>query len=447
LRRRRHRARVHGLLRVRGTRRRGEALPGSRHRIASGEPRTHRRADCRCVWAPRRLADLPDRGFRAGRCRAPVTTRHRSAVSGQMSDLPTFGVEEEFLLVDAGTGEPASRNAAVAAEAERRGVQLQLELSSCQVETTSSVVTSSTDLGEELSRLRSTAARAAEAAGVQLLASGPPPATPHAFPVTDTPRYRRIGAEFGMVAHEQGICGCHVHVQVPDRAAAVHVSNWLRPWRPFWLPLSANSAIYRNAATGHASWRSVLWRRWPVAGAPPFFAAPQDYDSAVRMLVDTGVILDAGMVYWDVRPSANFPTVEVRVADVPATVAETVLLATLIRAAVMTALATRGESDGPRRLPPGALRAAYWKAAHDGLSGNTLDLVNGRGAVPAREQLGALVTLIRPALRTLGEYDHVVAELDRVAAQGNGAMRQLRAWAKRGKATDVIAEAAAVTLS
>ena len=148
-----------------------------------------------------------------------------------MSDVPTFGAEEEFLLVDPRTGEPAPRNTDVAAEAERRGVKLQLELSSCQVETTSHVAATSTELGEELIRLRRSAAQAAEAVGVQLLASGLPPATPHEFPVTDTPRYRRIGAEFGMIAHEQGICGCHVHVQVPDRGAAIHVSNWLRPGR------------------------------------------------------------------------------------------------------------------------------------------------------------------------------------------------------------------------
>src|SRR3984893_13353002 len=145
-----------------------------------------------------------------------------------MSDLPsfapTFGAEEEFLLVDPRTGEPAPRNAAVAEEAKRRGATLQLELSSCQVETTSSVAATSAELGEELTRLRHAAAEAAEAAGVQLLASGlppappagpagaagvrllasgPPPATPHEFPVTDTPRYRRIGAAYGMIAHEQ----------------------------------------------------------------------------------------------------------------------------------------------------------------------------------------------------------------------------------------------------
>ena len=132
-------------------------------------------------------------------------------------------------------------------------------------------------------------------------------------------------------------------------------------------------------------------------------------------------------------------------ADVPATVAETVLLATLVRAAVMTALEA-GE-DEPGRLAPAALRAAYWKAAHDGLAGRTLDLIHGRGAVPAREQLGTLVHRVRPALESLGEYHRVVGELDRVAAQGNGAMRQLRAWRKRGEVMDVIEEVAAATLS
>jgi glutamate---cysteine ligase / carboxylate-amine ligase len=364
-----------------------------------------------------------------------------------MNDLPTVGAEEEFLLVDQQTGEPAPRNAEVAAEAERRGVTLQLELSSCQVETTSSVAQTSGQLGEELAKLRRGAAQAAQACGLQLLALALPPVTPHEFPVTDTERYRRIGAQFGMVAHEQGICGCHVHVEVPDRAAAIHVSNWLRPWLPSLLALSANSAIYRNADSGYASWRSVLWRRWPVAGAPPFFSSPAEYDETVRMLIETDVILDQKMIYWDVRPSADFPTVEVRVADVPATVAETVLLATLIRAAVMTALEVRDCGEDARRLPPAALRAAYWKAAHDGLSGRTVDLIHGRGAVPAREQLSTLVHRVRPALDALGEYDRVVDELDRIAAQGNGAMRQRNVWRRRGEARDVVEEAATVTLS
>ncbi|QLL09404.1 carboxylate-amine ligase [Mycobacterium vicinigordonae] len=360
-------------------------------------------------------------------------------------DLPTVGVEEEFLLVDPHTGEPAPQGGAVAAEAGRRGVELQQELTSCQVETTSPVVDTAAELREQLTRLRRTASAAADSAGVRLLALGLPPVTPHEFPITDSPRYQLIGDRFGMVAHEQGICGCHVHVQVPDRAAAVHASNWLRPWLPTLLALSANSAIYRNTDTGYASWRSVLWRRWPVAGAPPYFAALDDYDRAVQMFVDSGVLLDSDMVYWDVRPSANFPTVEVRVADVPATVAETVLLATLIRAAVMTAV---DEHDRDTvQPPPGALRAAYWKAAHDGLSGNTLDLIDGSGAVPTRDQLAALVRRVHRALDALDAYPNVVDELERLNTDGNGAMRQLRAWRRRGEVMDVIEQAAVATLS
>lgn len=362
-----------------------------------------------------------------------------------MNHLPSFGVEEEFLLVDPETGEPASRNTEVAAEAERRGVTLQLELSSCQVETTSSVAATSAEIGSELRRLRRTAAQAAEAAGVRLLALGLPPVTPHEFPITDTERYRRIGAEYGMVAHEQGISGCHVHVEVPGRAAAIKVSNWLRPWLPCLLALSANSALYRNTDTGYASWRSILWRRWPVAGAPPFFTSPEQYDRTVRMLVDSGVILDHKMIYWDVRPSASFPTVEIRVADVPATVDETVLLATLIRAAVMTALDARGRGDDGGRLPPAALRAAYWKAAHDGMSGHLLDPLHDGGTLPARQQLDVLVQRVRPALDALGEYDRVTEELDRITAQGNGAMRQRKIWQRGHDMMDVIAEAAAAT--
>ncbi|OBA59066.1 carboxylate--amine ligase [Mycobacterium sp. 1100029.7] len=364
-----------------------------------------------------------------------------------MHHLPSFGVEEEFLLVDPETGQPAPRNSEVAAEAKRRGIDLQVELSSCQVETTSAVASASTELGEELRRLRRTAAQAAQSCGVQLLALGLPPVTPHEFPITDTERYRRIGAEYGMVAHEQGICGCHVHVEVPGRAAAIKVSNWLRPWLPSLLALSANSALYRNTDSGYASWRSILWRRWPAAGAPPFFASPEQYDRTVRMLLDSGVILDHKMIYWDVRPSANFPTVEVRVADVPATVEETVLLATLIRAAVMTALDAQGRGDDGGRLQPAALRAAYWKAAHDGLSGQLLDSVHDHGAVPARQQLDALVQRVRPALDQLGEYDRVTAELDRLMADGNGAMRQRKVWQQRGDMRDVIAAAAAATES
>jgi len=363
-----------------------------------------------------------------------------------MATHPTLGVEEEFLLVDPASGEPVARNAAVAQQAADRGVELQLELTTCQVETATEAVGSTADLRAELSRLRRVAADSATAAGARLLAAGLPPTLPREFPLTDTPRYREIGERFGMIAHEQGICGCHVHVAVPSREAAIRVSNRLRPWLPTLLALSANSAIYRNADTGHASWRSVLWARWPSAGPPPHFDSVDEYDAVVQMMQQAGAMLDDGMVYWDVRPSAKFPTIEVRVADVPATVADTVLLTALTRAAVMTAMddERRGQPTPP--LSPHALKAAYWKAARDGLDGDAVDLLDSHQTIPARDLLDRFVDRLRPALEAVGDYDLVVDELHRLAETGNGATRQRRAWQSRHDVGDVVAAVAAATL-
>ena len=363
-----------------------------------------------------------------------------------MATHPTVGVEEEFLLVDPGTGEPVARNEAVAGHASARGVELQLELTSCQVETTTEVSDTSDQLRTELRRLRHIVAEAAEADGARLLAVGLPPTVPHEFPITDNPRYRRIAERFGMIAHEQGICGCHVHVAVPDRDTAIRVGNRMRPWLPLLLAVTANSAIYRHTDTGYASWRTILWQRWPSAGPPPRFDSADDYDAVVKMLLDSGAMLDDGMVYWDVRPSANFPTIEVRVADVPATVAETVLLAALVRGCVMTALDAerRGETIAP--LGPQALRAAYWKSARYGLDGDAIDLTGSHASVPAVDLLCDLVAHVRPALEAVGDYEMVSSELARIADRGNGAMRQRRAWQRGHDIGDVLTEAAAATL-
>lgn len=364
-----------------------------------------------------------------------------------MASHPTFGVEEEFLLADPTTGEPVAVNKAVARHAADHGVKLQLELTSCQIETTSDVVGGSGELRRELTRLRRIAAEAAEASGARLLAVALPPTVPHEFPITDTPRYREIADKFGMIAHEQGICGCHVHVAVPSRELAIRVSNRLRPWLPLFLALSANSAIYRNTDTGYASFRSILWARLPNAGPPPHFDSIDEYDAAVEMLHHAGVVLDDGMVYWDVRPSAKFPTIELRVADVPATVGQTVLLATLIRASVMTALddERRGEPTPP--LTPHALKAACWKSARDGLDGQAIDLLESHAPVPVRNLLQRMVEHVRPALEDVGDYKMVNVELARLHDEGNGAMRQRRAWHRRHDVKDVIAELAAATLS
>ncbi len=358
---------------------------------------------------------------------------------------PTVGVEEEFLLADPITGAPSPRNVEVAAAAADVGIDLQLELTRCQVEINTEVHTRPLELLDELRRLRRSVANCAEKHGTRLLAVAVPPAVPETFPVTDTPRYQRIEDNFGMLAHEQGLCGCHVHVGVPSREIAVRVGNYLRPWLPVFLSLTANSPVYRATDTGYASWRSIQWQRWPSAGPPPFFDSAADFDDMVRMMRVSGSILDTAMVYWDVRPSVTYPTVEIRVSDVPATVEETALLATLIRAAVTTAQVAIRDGLPPPSVPTEVLRAAYWKAARSGLDGDGLDTISGR-AFPAHTLLAGLVDYLGPALEQSGDQQFVAETVDAVLARGNGARRQRTALSAHNDVTDVIDVVATATL-
>ncbi|WP_071344307.1 carboxylate-amine ligase [Nocardia seriolae] len=358
-----------------------------------------------------------------------------------MEAPPTVGVEEEFLLVDPRTGVPVGRNADVVRTAADFGTELQLEIMRCQVETSTRVHTNTGELLRELRELRRAAAASAEKNDALLLAAAVPPTVPDDLSITATPRYLRIAENFGRLAHEQGLCGCHVHVAVPDRAAALRVSNFLRPWLPVLLAMTANSSIYRGGETGYASWRNILWRRWPSAGPPPHFDSVREFETAVESMLSLGVILDRKMVYWDVRPSSTFPTVEVRVSDVPATVEETALLASLVRALAMTARTT----DSVPVIAEDRLRAAYWRAAHEGIDGTAVDPVDGR-TVPVRDLLDRLIDRIRPALNELGDLGCVTDAVAALLVRGNGARRQLNAFRARGELGDVVDELAEATL-
>ncbi|HTY29065.1 MAG TPA: YbdK family carboxylate-amine ligase, partial [Mycobacterium sp.] len=235
----------------------------------------------------------------------------------------TFGVEEEFLLVDEISGVPFGRNLAVVAAARGLGLSLSTEFANCQVEIDTSVHTTTAELAVELSQARSLAARAAAGLGARLLPTGVPPIGKPPFSLTDSSRFEWITDSFGSLTYGQVICGCHVHVGMPDRETALQVGNYIRLWLPALLSLTANSAVYGGFDTGYASWRAVLQTGWPVSGPPPYFRSVEHFDELVGVLHETGAVLDERMVYWDIRPSSHLPTVEVRISDVPATVEET----------------------------------------------------------------------------------------------------------------------------
>jgi carboxylate-amine ligase len=353
---------------------------------------------------------------------------------------PTLGIEEEFLLCDPQTGRLSLRNSEVAEAGRELGITLQLELSRCQVETATSIGTHIRDLRDQLCESRAVTADAAARVGCQLIAVGTPFYDPPIDAVTSESRYQRMAGLYGALS-DGVMCGCHIHVGVDDRERAVQIINRLRPWLPTLLALTANSPISSSRDTGYASWRYVLFGRWPSSGPPPYFESAQHYEAAVSAMLETGVILDPHMVHWDVRMSDHLPTVEIRISDVPATVEETITLATLVHALVVTANAAIVAGETAPAVDQNLLRAACWRAARDGLEGKSLD-VKGVRLVTAHQAVRHLLEHVAPALAALGELEQVTASLDTIFDQGNGAIVQRRELSRRAQVADVIDECA-----
>ncbi|MGW4490245.1 carboxylate-amine ligase [Amycolatopsis sp. NPDC004368] len=351
-----------------------------------------------------------------------------------MVEVRTFGIEEEFLVVDA-AGRPAHAAGAVLETAdESTPGDLQHELTRSQAETATGICDSPDEAIKQLRSMRVALARAADRRGLRILPCATPPvASDHPPAITPTSRYRRMAEHFGATARATLTCGCHVHVAIPDAEAGTRVIGHVRPWLPVLLTVTANSAIADGLDTGYCSWRHQEWARWPSAGPPPRFASHADYEGVVDAWLRAGAILDRGMVYWDVRLSENQPTVEFRVADVAATAEEAALLAVLCRALVTTVL----DAGEPPHLSNEVLRGRLWRAAREGVKGQCPDPTTG-DLLPTTEVLARLTAFCAPALAATGDTAFVTDGLARLTREGSGADRQRRLFTARHDATDVV---------
>ena len=357
----------------------------------------------------------------------------------------TLGVEEEFLLLDPGTGVNAAvSEQVVAALPDEVRNQSRLELRRSMIEMVTPVCTELTDLGAHLALHRRMAATAAATAGARLVAVGATPVGEPQSAVPPQPRYEEIVARYGPIALDPALCGCHVHVGVPDRELAVQVCNRLRVWLPVIQALTANSPFYAGADSGHASWRSVQLIRWPSVGPTPVFDSAADYDATVAELITSGIMIDEAMVCWYARPSVRYPTVEVRVGDVCLTTDDTVLVAALVRALVATMIDDHRAGTPIPQVRDCVLSAAHWHAAHNGLDGTLMD-PRGGGPRPAWDIVGDLLATVEPALARHGDADIVRAGLARLRSDGTGATRQRLIARRTGDLTAVLAEAANLT--
>lgn len=358
--------------------------------------------------------------------------------------MRTVGVEEEFLLVGAGSSSLAAAGEEVvaAAEASSDG-QFEHELKRAQAELGTRPTGSIAELSGELRQRRAELAAAASSQGTRLLACATSPLDQQ---VRTTParRYQQMTEMFGRVAQMQVSSGMHVHVAIESPAEGVAVLDRIRPWLAVLIALSANSPFLAGQDTGYASYRTMLWGQWPTAGVTDSFGDIEGYQQALAALISSGAALDEGMIYFDARLSARYPTIEVRVADVCADVGDAVTIAAIVRALVSTAAGWARDGVAPVAVRSELLRAASWRAARFGTEEDLVE-VSSAQTVAAWDLIDRLVDAIHPALQDTGDSDRVYRGLNDIRRRGTGARLQREAYAATGSIDGIIDAIAART--
>ncbi|MGW2222061.1 carboxylate-amine ligase [Nonomuraea sp. NPDC001684] len=345
------------------------------------------------------------------------------------------GVEEEYHIVDATTRRVTARAGALLSALPEESFTHELQRS--MVEANSAPFLALDDLARDVCRLRRKLISAADELGLGIAAVGTPQlADLDEVKVFPDQRYEKMLSDFQVLTREQLICGTHVHAEVPDPDLAVAVAHRLTPWLAPLLALSASSPFWDGADTGYASYRTLVWQRWPTTGPIGKFGSAAEYQEMVRGLIRSGVISDAGMLYFDVRPSQHVPTVELRICDACPRVEDVVLIAGLFRALVAREVAAARRGPGPE-VQVEAARAATWQAARWGLEGDLVDPVEGVPR-PAKEVVEDLVTGLRPQLEAAGDWELVTGLTRQVLQTGTSAARQRAAYAERGSLADVV---------
>ncbi len=350
----------------------------------------------------------------------------------------TIGIEEEYQIIHPDTYELHSSSSKVLPGAkEVLGAKAQPELQLSQIEAATPVCQNLEDARSALIHMRRAMVTAAEQQNKLLAAAGTHPFShwknQH---ITPKAHYREVAKNYQQLARDT-IFGCHVHVGLNEREMALQVMNRARVWLAPLLALSANSPFSLGTDTGYASFRSLMWSRWPTAGQPQYFSSLAEYDELLQTLINTGMIEDATTIYWDIRLSEHFNTIEFRVADCCMTVDETMMLVGLIRAIVQTCYEEVQSNDLSPQVRPELLRAAHWRASRYGIDERLIDVVKQR-SLPSQEIMDEMLSTLRPALEAESCWQEVSSQVQKVLHEGNGATRQRAVYQRNEDLKEVV---------
>lgn len=342
------------------------------------------------------------------------------------NDEFSFGIEEEFFVADAATGRLLNRgHSTFKAECKATlGGRYASEMLQCQIETTTPILTEPAEAESALRSARADLNEIASRHGLAIAASGTYPlATWNELNLTPRRRYRTIREELQIVGRRNVLCGLHVHVAPPRNASRVDLMNRSLPYLPLLLALSTSSPFWQRHPTGMRGYRLAAYDELPRTGLPAIFRNEGDYQLMLKTLVDSGVIPDGSHIWWAIRPSQRYPTLELRISDACTNVRDALCIAALFRClirALWREPSLNAEIAPMTRLLVDENR---WRAQRYGISGTYLDV---RRAVlrPFAELLSDFLAVIADDAKWFG-CTGALGHAHTIASRGTSADQQL----------------------
>lgn len=355
----------------------------------------------------------------------------------------TLGIEEEYQVIDPITRELVSHDQQIVMNASKvLNDQVKAEMHQAVVEVGTNICNDIQDAREQITHLRKSISTFAGELGFKIGAAGTHPFSKWETQlITPNPRYHEIIDELQDTARSNLIFGLHVHVGMEDKNMAMHLVNAMRYFLPHLYALSTNSPFWEGRNTGFKSFRSKVFDKFPRTGIPGVFNSYAQYENYVNLLVKTNCIDNPKKIWWDIRIHPVFPTIEVRICDVPLTVDETICIAALIQALVAKLHKLRSQNLNFMNYHRALINENKWRAGRYGIDGKMIDFGLEK-EVETKLLMREFVDFVDDVLDELGSRKEVEYVFE-ILKNGTGADRQLKVFEETNdliKVVDFITE-------
>ena len=359
---------------------------------------------------------------------------------GNPYERPTFtlGIEEEYMVLDPETYNLRSH---VNLELISKGrvllhEHIKPEMHGSMLEIGTAICNNVSEARFEVTKIRSIVSHLAKQNGLLIgAASTHPFARWEEQEIYPDDRYQIIIEDMQLLARSLLIFGMHIHIGIANREVQIQLMNEMRYFMPHVLAITANSPFWEGTDTGLKSYRSKIFERFPRTALPDLFSDWSEYQHYVSLLVKTGSIDNAKKIWWDIRPHPIFPTLEIRICDLPMRIEETVAIAALCQAIAAKLYSLYQRNLSFRQYRRSLLMENKWRAVRYGLDGKLIDW--GRQVeLPARELIRELLEFVDDVVDDLGSRKEI-EYINTILENGSGADGQLKVFKETGSIEEV----------